>query len=120
MGKISSMNAYNAAQQVIQQPEKALEGSQAFLDFLVLHKQVADAWERVEAALLTSRTKSVKGEWGSLSIGERKSWHVETELPPEYYKKQLDTKKLNALYNADILPTGVDYTVTAYMTRRLK
>lgn len=106
--------------QIIKRPELAIDQAQPFLDFLAFTKAVNEAWERVEQVMLDNHVKSVKGDWGTLSIGERKSWIVEHELPPEFYKKQLDTAKLNALYKADIIPAGVDYMVKPYLTRRLK
>lgn len=111
---------------IIAQPDEALKQSEAFINLVELTKQVQQAWTAISGIMIPAYElgqidKTMKGDWGSLTVGERKTWKVAHELPEEYYKKTLDTTKLTEMYaNDKPFPDGVDFTVTPYLTKKLK
>lgn len=111
---------------IIAKPELALTQAQAFLDLVETTKRVEQAWGAISKIMIPAYElgkidKTMKGDWGSVTVGERKTWKVAHELPSEYYKQALDTTKLTDMYNkGTAFPTGVDFTVTPYITKRLK
>jgi hypothetical protein len=97
----------------------------SFADFVTLAKTLQNeldaAWGIVEQQMLDRDITQLKGEWGTVSIGERKNWKATGQLPPRFYKQTLDTTKLNfMLSHGDTLPAGVDYSVKQYLTKRIK
>jgi hypothetical protein len=97
----------------------------SFAEFVELAKELQGqldlAWGVVEQQMLDRNVKSLKGDWGSATIGERKNWKATTELPPRFYKKSLDTSKLNfMLGHGDTLPAGAEFTTKQYLTKRVK
>jgi hypothetical protein len=83
--------------------------------------QLDAAWGYVEQSMLDGNVTQLKGEWGTVSLAERKNWKATTVLPPRYYKQTLDTAKLNFLYKAgEQLPAGAEFTTSQYITKRIK
>lgn len=79
------------------------------------------AWGLVEQQMLDRDVKQVKGEWGTISVSERRNWKATKELPPRFYKKSLDTARLNFMQKqGDKLPAGAVMTTTKSITKRLK
>lgn len=111
---------------IVKQPELAINQAQAFLDLVEMTKQVEQAWSAISSVMIPAYEKgkidkTMKGDWGSVTVGERKTWKVIHELPDDYYKKALDTTKLNGMYDKGTpFPAGVDFNVTPYITKRLK
>jgi hypothetical protein len=111
---------------IISKPQLALDQAQAFLELVEMTKRVEQAWSAVSKVMIPAYEqgkidKTMKGDWGSVTVGERKTWKVAHELPEEYYKKALDTTKLTYMYDHDeAFPAGVDFNVTPYITKRLK
>jgi hypothetical protein len=86
-----------------------------------LQNLLENAWGQVEEQMLNHNVKSIKGDWGSLTIAERKSWKATGDLPPRFYKQTLDTTKLNFMLNhGDTLPEAVEMKTTQYLTKRIK
>lgn len=85
-----------------------------------LQNVLEDAWTQIEDQMLKHNVTSIKGEWGSLSIAERKNWKGD-KLPPRFYKQTLNTAKLNSMLKlGEKLPKGASYTTTQYLTKKIK
>lgn len=58
--------------------EQQLMQDEQFKEFLrkqkEVKKQISDTWKVVEQAMLEHGIKSVKGDWGSITIAERLNW----------------------------------------------
>jgi predicted metal-dependent peptidase len=80
-------------------------------------------WKNVETAMIENNVKSIKGEWGSITIADRTNYKASDleEVPRKFIKKALDTKKVQA--HQDLtgeLPKGVTESHTKYLTKRIK
>lgn len=92
--------------------------TEAVTDFLALkadlEAEIKATWNAIEAYMLKNDIKTV----GQLTIAERKSWKVQGQLPPRFYKQTLDTTRLNfMLEHGDNLPAGASYSVKPYLTK---
>lgn len=106
-------------------PQDIVENSNRFIEFVQYTKEVEtrlkEAWSNVEDAMRTYNIKTLKGDWGTVSLGERKVWRTEMDKLPEQFKKiTVDTTKLNNAFKAGIKVDGADYTVSEYLTKRIK
>lgn len=79
-------------------------------------------WKQVEAVMIENDIKSVKGDWGSITIAERQNFKGNVEdVPPKFIKKTLDTTKIATYYTLEgKLPKGVERSTTKYLTKRIK
>lgn len=98
--------------------------SQKFLTAMQTAKAIQadlDAfWTAAETEMRNHSITSIKGDWGSLNMAQRKNWRADS-LPPRFYKQILDTAKLNAFYKSGVaLPKGASFEVTTYLSKRIK
>lgn len=105
--------------------EQQLSQNEQFQRFLELSKTVPaklDAtWKLVEQQMIEHDIKSIKGQWGSLTIAERLSFDTTDELPAKFYKRVVDTKKLADTFRLEgKAPKGATPKTTRYLTKRLK
>lgn len=79
-------------------------------------------WKQVEEVMITNDIKSIKGEWGSLTIAERLNWKVDfDQLPKKFIKKVADTKKISDSFRLEGKPPkGAEPSYTKYLTKRIK
>ena len=111
---------------VLAKTEKELMDNPQFKQFLELQKSVndkaAEMWEYVEQQMLENNIKSIKGEFGSVTIAERQGWTYDEEtLPKKFFKKVIDTKKVTDTYRLEgKAPKGCAPYTTRYLTKRLK
>lgn len=85
-----------------------------------LQSQLDAAWALVDQQMKSRGISQVKGDWGTLSQAERKTWKADDTLPPRFYKQVLDTSKLNfMLTHGDVLPEGLELKVTKYLVRKV-
>lgn len=110
--------------QIIQTPKNIISQGQDFLNFIELQKdvtsQIEAAWAEIQAQMVKHGVSNIKGDWGFVSLSERKNWKA-TNLPPRFYKQVLDTARLNSLYKlGDPIPKGATFNVTNYLTKRIK
>lgn len=83
--------------------------------------QIDAAWGLVEEQMQNRNIQKIAGDWGTISMAERKNWKATKQLPPRFYKQTLDTAKLNFLNKAgEKLPEGAEYTTTSYISKRFK
>ena len=83
-------------------------------------KMLKDAWDKVDDAMRTYNIKTLKGDWGTVSRGERKVWRADKELDSKFYKHVLDTTKLNAMAKVDMIPDGASFTISEYLRKSIK
>lgn len=113
-------------ERIVSADEKAMQQNEQFVAFLEAQdkakKQIADYWAQIEKQMLDSNVKSIKGDWGSITIAERNTFAIDEEtLAPRYFKRVPDTTKINTLFKLENkLPAGVTRGVTRYITKRIK
>jgi hypothetical protein len=105
----------------------ALSENPQFVKFMQFQKEFSDksseVFKKLEEQMIASGIKSVKGDWGYLTIAERTDIKVidETKLPKKFFKKQVDSKKLNeAVKLSGKLPEGTEKKITKYLTKKIK
>lgn len=109
------------------QLEQALQESPQFKAFIQAQQDFRDKssayWKNVEQQMIDNGIKSVKGDWGSLTIVERVNLKAPdlTLVPAKFIKKALDTTKVSAYEKlAGELPKGVISTPTQYLMKKFK
>lgn len=84
--------------------------------------QITATWKTVERVMIDNDIKSVKGDWGSITIAERTTLKGDIDVvPAKFIKKAFDAKKAQA--HKDLtgeLPKGVTESTTKYLTKRIK
>lgn len=88
-----------------------------------VNEKAAKVWKSVEIQMIENNVKSVKGDWGWITIAERPNYVVPDIklLPAKFIKKVADTKKIGDTYTLENkLPKGVVLSVTKYLTKGLK
>lgn len=80
------------------------------------------SWKELEKAMIDHDIKSIKGDWGSVTIAERDVFSGSVDdVPRKFIKKALDTKKIKTFFTLEgKLPKGVEHRVTKYLTKRIK
>lgn len=86
-------------------------------------EQIDDTWDQVKEVMINNDVKSIKGDWGSITIADRTNYRAPAldEVPKKFIKKALDTTKVQA--HKDLtgeLPKGVAESHTKYLTKRIK
>jgi len=109
--------------------EQELSKNEQFRTFLTKQKkaqaQISETWKNVERQMIEHDVKSIKGEWGSITIAERTNYAAEggdlSNVPSKFIKKTLDTTKVAAAAKLEgKLPRGITSSVTKYLTKRIK
>jgi hypothetical protein len=80
-------------------------------------------WSTVEEQMIKHDVKSIKGDWGSITIAERTNYTAEDidAVPVKFIKKALDTTKIRAQSKlSGKLPRGITATSKQYLTKRIK
>lgn len=93
----------------LSQLETELSQNEDFKKFIEFQKEVrdksAEVFKKIEQTMIDNDIKSVKGDWGSLTIVERKSWTYDVEvLPKKFIKKVVDTTKVDTAYKLEGTP----------------
>ena len=110
-----SVEAVFAVERSLADAEAQLMADERFKSFIQKQKeaqtQIADTWKSIEKSMIDNDIKSIKGDFGSITIAERTTYSVtdESKLPEEYFKRVPDTKKIGtaaALYGQP--PVGVE------------
>lgn len=83
--------------------------------------KIALFWKSIESEMIARNIKTIKGEFGSLTIAERINWTYTNELPAKFFKKVVDTKKLTDTFRLEgKVPKGAAPNYTKYLTKRIK
>lgn len=86
-----------------------------------LQKDLDKFWSQVKDQMIESKVKKVEGDFGTLTLAERKVWKTDISLLPEDYLKTVaNTTKLNRAFDDNIDVPGADFTTTPYVAKRLK
>lgn len=93
--------------------------------FLIKQKetqqQITDFWKVVEQKMIDNDIKSIKGDWGSITIAERIGWDHDATLPPKFFKKVPDLKRMTDTFRLEGKPPkGATPKYTKYLTKRIK
>jgi hypothetical protein len=107
--------------------EKQLQESPQFKAFIEAQRtfQTRSAlfWKTVEGQMINNEIKSIKGDWGSLTIVERTNLKAAdlSLVPSKFLKKVLDTTQVSAYEKlTGKLPKGVESTPTKYLMKKFK
>lgn len=110
----------------LEELEQSLSEDPKFREFLAKQKEasqhIADSWKDIEEAMIQNKVKSIKGDWGSITIAERLNWKIDPELlPSKFIKKVPDTTKISTIFKLEgKAPKGCEPTYTKYLTKRIK
>lgn len=122
-----ALELVNRELQLRQQEAELVEANPAFGEFLRSMKEYEKnskiLWSTVEEQMIKHDIKSIKGDWGSITIAERTNYSTEdiNSVPPKFIKKALDTTKIRAQAKlSGKLPKGIIATGTQYLTKRIK
>ncbi len=85
-------------------------------------KEIDATWKQVKDVMIQHDIKSIKGDWGSITIAERQNFMANMEvLPSKFIKKEINSTKVAKFYALEgKLPKGVERTTTKYLTKRIK
>lgn len=106
--------------------ETRLAENEEFRNFLArqkdINEQLAAFWKRVEKEMIDLDIKTIKGDWGSLTIANRQNWKIdEAELPGRFFKKVVDTSRITKTYQLEgKAPKGAEPYTSKYLTKRFK
>lgn len=115
-----------ATEKSLAEMESELAKNELFQNFLTKQKeakvQIADTWKMIEKHMIEHNIKSIKGDWGSITITEKPNYSTnEDELPAKFFKKVPDVKKIGTYFTLEgKLPKGVERTITKYLMKRIK
>lgn len=110
----------------LEQANNKLLANEQFQAFLKQQKEIQEAieaaWVQIQERMEATGTKSIKGDWGSITLAERINWEYDpTMLPPKYFKKVVDTKKLTDTFRLEGRePKGATAKYSKYLMKRLK
>ena len=116
-----------AIQDEMQQLQTELEQDPKFQRLLELQrtvpKQMDEAWDKVFEVMEANDVKSIKGDWGSVTVVEREFYKATDldKIDDTLTKTQLDTKKVGAYSKLNgKLPDGVTSTTKRYLMKKIK
>lgn len=115
-----------ALERQVNETESALMQLDAFQAFIKLQKtfkeKSAEVWKTIEKQMLDNDIKSVKGDWGSLTIAERTDFDIDPALlPSKFFVKSPDVAKIRGTYKLEgVPPKGTTPKVKKYLTKRFK
>lgn len=98
----------------------------AFVEMLQQQRDLSQRinlfWDTVKNAMIDSDIKSIKGDWGYVTLAERKNYKVDMDaLPSKFLKKVADTTKIGNYEKLEgKLPAGVTIEHTRYITKKIK
>lgn len=105
--------------------ENQIQMNPEFKKFLDLQKAVNakadEVWSKVQTAMEDGNIKTLKGDFGTISLAERLNWSTDDSLPEEFYKKAVDTKRISDWYRLmGDAPQGAKMSTTRYLIKKLK
>lgn len=103
-----------------------IESNEQFKTLLRQQKDITERiglfWETIKNGMIAADIKSLKGDWGYVTIAERAVYSADVELlPAKFMKKVADLKKIELAYKLEgKLPKGVEVSTTKYLTKKIK
>lgn len=120
------VDALLAVQQGLSEYEQLIMADERFRTFIEKQRAVTDqineTWKSVEQEMIEHNIKSIKGDWGSLTITERTSFDVDMAVLPDKFKKTVaDTKRIGDTFKLEgESPEGTTPKYSKFLTKRLK
>lgn len=85
-----------------------------------LEEQVKNNWALIQKLMEDKKVATVKGDWGFLTLGNKKSLVATEPLPPRFYRLSLDSAKLEAYKKLHgEYPKNVQRTDSRYLAKRI-
>lgn len=121
----SEVESILGVEQSLLKLEQELAQDERFRQFLTKQKDYTDQikafWKQMEAKMIENNIRSIKGDWGSITIAERHNWKTTDKLARRFHKVVVDTKKLTDYFLlTDKEPTGAKHSIKKYLTKRIK
>lgn len=115
-----------ALEKTLQEIEAELSANEQWRTFLDKQKeaqaQIASTWKAIEQQMIENDIKSIKGDWGYVTIAERIGFDIDEDLlPGKFFKKVVDVKRVGDTYKLegkDIKGATVKYS--KYLTKKIK
>lgn len=115
-----------ALEKTLQEIEAELSANEQWRSFLDKQKeaqaQIASTWKAIEQQMIENDIKSIKGDWGYVTIAERIGFDIDEDLlPAKFFKKVVDVKRVGDTYKLegkDIKGATVKYS--KYLTKKIK
>lgn len=127
---VSALKEEGALQSELSKLEEELrEVSPQFQTFIekqaelrMVQAKNSEVWKQVESRMIEHNVKSIKGDWGSITIAERQNFKIDLALlPGKFIKKVPDTSRIAAAYKLEGKPPkGCEPYTTKYLTKRIK
>lgn len=102
--------------------------SEVFLRYISLQKdlkelesELNEQWDTLQTVMEQNGVTKIDGDWGSITLTNRKNYKEIGEVADEFKKTVLDTTKVGA-HNTltGELPAGVEVSETKYLTKKFK
>lgn len=112
--------------QLVEQENELVKQNDQFQQFINFQKstqsKISLIWKTIEDEMINRDIKSVKGDWGSVTICERVSFDIDVDLlPAKYIKKVPDTTKIGQAFKLEGKPVkGTTPKYTKYIMKRIK
>lgn len=103
-----------------------LAENSAFLDFLAIQKQMTaeiDAtWDVIKERMDQYDIKKIDGDWGYITMAERKNFSIAGLVAPRFTKRVLDNSQVAAYMklHKNNLPTGVAMSTSRFLQKKIK
>lgn len=97
----------------------------AFLDFLKIQQQMTaeidKTWDVVKERMQQYDIKKIDGDWGHITMAERKNFSINGRVTDSFTKKVLDTSKVSQYFKLyKKLPAGVALSTTKYLSKKIE
>jgi len=115
-----------ALEKKLEDIESELMQNEKFRAFIEMQKtlpaQIAQTWDRIKDSMLENDIKSIKGDWGSITIAERTNWDIDyDQLPARYFQRVPNTKMISDTFKlTKKAPKGATPKYTKYLHKRIK
>jgi len=128
---IEQIEGVKALEQNLQVVESELKLNPQFAKFLEMQKQynekASEVWKIVETTMVDlykegKIEKTLKGDFGTLTVTETQLWDInEEELPAKFFKKVVNTTRITDTYRLEgKAPKGCTPSIRYGLTKRLK
>lgn len=97
----------------------------AFVSFVKAQKELQDmideGWEMVKQAMIAEEVKTVKGKWGFITLGNKKTYVSTGPVDPSLMRMSLDSKKIDSYVELfdGALPTNVTIKRSLYLAKKV-
>lgn len=96
----------------------------AFLDFLAIQAEMTaeidKTWELIKQRMESYDIQKIDGQWGYITMAERKSFKATGRVSAGFLKSVLDTEKVKGYFGIyKKLPAGVTLSTTKYLAKKI-